>query len=86
MEQLRVRVERFRKQRRLQDYNLDKIIKEMRESVESEENTATHDGGAASDEHKQVMEAVKEGLLQVHGVAPNTKTTRHIQDNGRERI
>ena len=58
----------------------------MKESLESEENTATHDGGAASDKQKQVLEAVKEGLLQVHGVAPNTKTTWHIQDNGREHI
>jgi hypothetical protein len=28
---------------------------------------------AALDEHKRVMDAIKEGLLQVHGIAPNTK-------------
>jgi hypothetical protein len=28
---------------------------------------------AASDEHKRVMETIEEGLLQVHGIAPNTK-------------
>ncbi len=32
------------------------------------------DGETASDdEHKRVMEAVGKGLLQVHGIAPNTK-------------
>jgi hypothetical protein len=28
---------------------------------------------AADNEHKKVMEAVGEGLLQVHGISPNTK-------------
>ncbi len=27
----------------------------------------------ASDEHKRNIEAIKEGPLQVHGIAPNTK-------------
>jgi hypothetical protein len=28
---------------------------------------------ASDDEHQRVMEAVEDGLLQVHGTSPNTK-------------
>jgi hypothetical protein len=36
-------------------------------------STEGNDETAADNEHKRVMVAVEEGLLQVHGFAPNTK-------------
>jgi hypothetical protein len=44
----------------------------MAEETFKEDNGVNWDI-AASDEHKRVMEAIKERLLQVHGIAPNTK-------------
>jgi hypothetical protein len=38
---------------------------------------------AADIEHKRVMEAVEEGLLQVHGLAPNTKQPGIFQIMGK---
>ncbi len=74
MEQLRNKAEQFRKQGRLQNQDLEEIIKEIKEGGEfkakDRDNIAEI---AAKDEHKRVLEAVKEGLLQVHGTAPNTK-------------
>jgi hypothetical protein len=74
MEQLRIKVDQFRKQGRLQDQDLDKIIKEIKgdEGFKDGEDN----GGievAAQDKQKRVLKAVKQGLLQVHGTAPNTK-------------
>ena len=40
---------------------------QLRGSAEGNEETAVNN------KHKRVMEAVEEGLLQVHGFAPNTK-------------
>jgi len=44
-----------------------KAEKKLRGSAEGNEETA------ADNEHKRVMKAVEEGLLQVHGFTPNTK-------------
>ncbi len=73
MEHLRRRADRFQKQGRLQDDEMETIIKEMRKEM-----TAKEGGGAASDnaqaeEHARVLEAVEEGLLQTQGIAPNSK-------------
>ncbi len=52
---------------------MEMIINEMRKEMAEKE-----DGGWASDstraeEHARVLEAVEEGLLQTHGIAPNSK-------------
>ncbi len=74
MEQLWNRAEQFRKQGRLQNQDLVEIIKEIKDGEEfqakDEDNIAET---VAKDEYKCIFEAVKEGLLQVHGTAPNTK-------------
>jgi hypothetical protein len=44
-----------------------KVEEQLRGSTEGSNKTA------ADNKHKRVMEAVEEGLLQVHGFAPNTK-------------
>ena len=74
MEQLRLRAERFRKQGRLRDEDLEEIIANIKASDKSTEAKAVKMASSTSnDENKRVMEAVEEGLLQVHGTAPNTK-------------
>ncbi len=74
MEQLRIRAEQFRKQGRLQEDDLEQIIEEMKAEGQSKGSEGGNDKTAADIEHKRVMEAVEEeGLLQVHGLAPNTK-------------
>ena len=74
LEQLRIRADRFRKQGRLQDEDLEEIITEIK-TIDKTMDKET-DGKAAlasNDEHRQVMEAVEDELLQVHGTSPNTK-------------
>jgi hypothetical protein len=75
MKQLRIRAERFRKQGRLQEQedDLEQIIKEIKEEGWHKDSKGRNEEVAADNEHKRVMEAVEEGLLQVHGTAPNTK-------------
>jgi hypothetical protein len=73
MEQLRIRAERFRKQGRLQEDDLEQIIKDMKDEVTFKEEGEVNSKKTASEEHRRVMEAVEDGLLQVHGIAPNTK-------------
>jgi hypothetical protein len=74
MEQLRLWAERFRKQGRLSDEDLEEIIANIKASDGSTEANADKVASSTSDdENKRVMEAVEEGLLQVHGTAPNTK-------------
>ncbi len=73
MEYLRQQADRFRKQGRLQDKDVETIIEEMKEKmgaadIEEEEKETTK-----ADEHQKVMEAVNKGLMQVHGSAPNSK-------------
>jgi hypothetical protein len=74
MEQLRIRAEQFRKQGRLEEQDLEDIVKDIKERSRTK---AKRDSGrankAATEEHRRVSEAIKEGLLQIHGTAPNTK-------------
>jgi hypothetical protein len=54
---------------------LEEIIAEIKANKDND-NNKIRDGKAmtaANDEHHKVLEAVEEGLLQVHGTAPNTK-------------
>ncbi len=47
---------------------------EIKASEETKDNEVNGKAAIASkDEHQRVMEAVEDGLLQVHGLAPNTK-------------
>ena len=74
MEQLRIKADQFRKQGRLQDQDLEEIISKIKadeEFKDGEENSKAET--ASKDKQKRVLEVVKEGLLQVHGIAPNTK-------------
>ncbi len=74
MEQLQIRANRFRKQGRLEDQDLEEIIMDIKEGSETEvEGDSCSADEAAKDKHRHVHEAVKEGLLQIHGSAPNTK-------------
>jgi hypothetical protein len=73
MEQLRYQADKFRKQERLQDKELEDIINEIKEGGHSKKTDNNIDGMADKDKHERVMEAVKEGLLQIHGKVPNTK-------------
>ncbi len=74
LEQLRNKAERFRKQGRLQNQDLEKIIKEIKEGEEFKaKGVDAIAETAVKDKHKRILEAVKDGLLQVHGTAPNTK-------------
>ncbi len=73
MEQLQIRADRFRKQGRLHEDDLEQIIEDMMAEGRVEEGKVGDRETAADMELKRVMEAVGEGLLQVHGIAPNTK-------------
>jgi hypothetical protein len=73
MEQLRIKAERFRKQGRLQNEDLEEIMQEIKESDQPTNKDKEHRETLAKDEHQKVQEAVKEGLLQIHGSTPNTK-------------
>jgi hypothetical protein len=74
MEQLRLQTERFRKQGRLRDEDLEEIIANIKASDKSTEDKANKTARCTSNnENERVMAAMEEGLLQVHGTAPNTK-------------
>ncbi len=70
MEHLRIRADRFRKQGQLQEDNLVQIINNMKAKGTFKEDNRGSKDIAALDEHKRVMEAIKEGLLQVHALPP----------------
>jgi hypothetical protein len=82
MEQLRYRADKFRKQGRLQDKELKDIINEIKEGGHSKKTDNNIDGLVAKGKHKRVMEAVKEGLLQMHGTAPHTKQNGIFRNMG----
>jgi hypothetical protein len=73
MEHLRLQAEQFRKQGRLQEDDLEQIIEEMKAEEQLRGSAEGNEETAVNNKHKRVMEAVEEGLLQVHGFAPNTK-------------
>ena len=59
MEHLRLRADRFRKQGRLQEDEMEAIIKEMREEMVGKEGGDQASDTARAEEYKRVMEAVK---------------------------
>ena len=73
MEHLRIRADRFRKQGRLEEGEMEAIIREIREEYEEKEGGDQARGETRAEEHARVLEAVGEGLLQTHGIAPNSK-------------
>jgi hypothetical protein len=74
MEQLRIRADRFRKQGRLQDKDLEEIIADIKGADDLKADKAVGAAtGAGNNEHLRVLEAVEDGLLQTHGIPPNTK-------------
>jgi hypothetical protein len=85
IEQLQIRTDRFRIKGRLRDEDLEEIIAEIKANKDSN-NDDVRDGKAttaANDRHHKVLEAVEEGLLQVHGTAPNT-TARNLPHHGQK--
>jgi hypothetical protein len=73
MEHLRLQVDWFRRQGRLQDDKMEAIIEELKNDMEADRDGEQDSKATRSDKHKRVMEAVDKGLLQVHGIAPNSK-------------
>ncbi len=74
MKQLQIKADRFRKQGQLQDQDLHKIIKEIKEgSTAREQGESDSADQVVKDKHRQVSKAVEEGLLQTHRTAPNMK-------------
>ena len=70
---LRQQAEKFRKQGRLREEDLESIIEEMREKMGAKDIGEEDKEASITDEHRQVMEAVNKGLMQTHEIAPNTK-------------
>ncbi len=74
MEQLRIKADQFRKQRRLQDEDLQEIISKIKADNGFKEGEKNGKAATASkDKQRRVLKAVEEGLLQVHGTTSNTK-------------
>jgi hypothetical protein len=73
MEHLRRRADRFCKQGRLHDDEMETIIKEMRKEMMVKEGRGEASNTARAEEHMRVLVAVEEGLLQTQGIAPNSK-------------
>jgi hypothetical protein len=74
MEQLQINKDRFRKEGRLQDKDLEKIINGIKEDKDTKDKEGDDKAAmVATNKHNKMLEAVEEGLLQVHGTAPNTK-------------
>jgi hypothetical protein len=72
MEYLEKRANRFRENGQMGGKDMEEIIKKLREeegSEGSEERTAN----AYASDNKAVKEAMEEGLLQLHGIPPNSK-------------
>jgi hypothetical protein len=74
MEQLWIKADQFRKQGQLQDQDLEEIINEIKAGKEFKVGEESCNAETvAKDKQKQVLKEVKEGLLQVHRTASNTK-------------
>ena len=52
---------------------MEAIIREMKEELAEKEGGDQASGSTRAEEHARVLEAVGEGLLQTHGIAPNSK-------------
>jgi hypothetical protein len=73
MEHLRLQADRFRRQGRLKDDEMETIIEELKKDMEIDRGQGQDKKSTRSDKHKRVMEVVDKGLLHVHGIAPNSK-------------
>jgi hypothetical protein len=63
----------IQKTRKITGGQPEQIIEEMKGEEKLRGSAEGNKETVADNEHKRVMEAVEEGLLQVHGFAPNTK-------------
>ncbi len=52
---------------------METIINEMRKEMAEKEDRGWASDSARAEEHARVLEEVEEGLLQTHGIAPNSK-------------
>ena len=52
---------------------MEAIIREMKEELAEQEGGDRTSRDTRAEEHARVLEAVGEGLLQTHGMAPNSK-------------
>ncbi len=52
---------------------MEAIIREMKEELAEKEGGDQASGSTRAEEHARVLEVVGEGLLQTHGIAPNSK-------------
>jgi hypothetical protein len=78
MEQLQIKADQFRKQGRLQDKDLEEIIKEIMEDDQFKNDKEDYRAESTRDKQGQVLKAVQEGLLQIHGSAPNTSSREYF--------
>ena len=72
MDYLGRRAKQFQKNGRLQGEDMEKIISELK-GAEEIDVTREMEDSARMAERKAVHEAIAEGLLQPHGLPPNTK-------------
>jgi hypothetical protein len=72
---LEKRASRFRKNGWMGGEDIEEIIKKLQEE-EGNERTEEGIAGARVSEQEAVKEAMKEGLLQPHGIPPNSKQDR----------
>ncbi len=73
METLQIKANQFCKQGWLQDKDLEEIIKEIKEDDQFKNDKEDRQAESTRDKQQWVLEAVQEGLLQIHGSTPNTK-------------
>jgi hypothetical protein len=85
MEYLRQQADRFRKQGRLQEEDVETIIEEMKEKMGAADTEEEEKETTKADKHQKVMEAVNKGLMQVHGSAPNSKQDGVFLDHVQKR-
>ena len=52
---------------------METIIEEMRKEMTAKEGGGVASNNTHAEEHVRVLEAVEEGLLQMQGIAPNSK-------------
>jgi hypothetical protein len=76
MEHLRLQADHFRRQGKLKDDKMETIIEELKKDMEIDGGWGKEEESTMSNEHKRVMEVVDKGLLQVHGIVPNSKQDR----------
>jgi len=76
---LEKRANRFRKNGRMEGGDMEELIQKLREE-EGSEGADEDIAGARISEQEAVREAMEEGLLQPHGIPPNSKHVRTQTD------